>query len=68
MPRPGREFFDGAIYHVYNRVARGKRILGEEGEADRFVGLLKEVMGRDQVRVLAWCVLSNHYLCAAAHK
>ena len=47
MPRPGREFFDGAIYHVYNRVARGERILGEEGEADRFVGPLKEVMDRD---------------------
>lgn len=61
MPRPRRVFFDGAIYHVYNRVARGERVLGEEGEAARFVGLLKEVMTRDQVSVLAWCVLSNHY-------
>ncbi len=33
MPRPGREFLDRAIYHVYNSVARGERILGEEGEA-----------------------------------
>ncbi len=23
MPRPGREFFGGAVYHVYNRLSRG---------------------------------------------
>ena len=40
MPRPGRVFFDGAIYHVYNRVARGGPILGDE--AARFVVLLNE--------------------------
>jgi len=54
-------FFDGAIYHVFNRVARGDRILGQEDEAARFVGLLKEVFERDQVTVLAWSVLPNHY-------
>jgi len=61
-------FFDGAVYHVYNKVSRGEMILGEEGEVARFVALLKEVMRRDGVSVLAWCVLSSHYLCAAAHK
>lgn len=53
-------FFDGAISHVYDRVARGEPILGDEAEAARFVGLLKEVMERDEVTVLAWCLLSNH--------
>jgi REP element-mobilizing transposase RayT len=54
-------FVDGAIYHVYNRIARAERTLAEEGEAARLVTLLKEVMARDDVTVLAWCVMSNHY-------
>jgi REP element-mobilizing transposase RayT len=61
MPRAGRVFFDGAYYHVYNRAARGARVLAEDGETERFVALLREVMARDQVTVLAWCVLSDHY-------
>ncbi|NOZ22874.1 MAG: hypothetical protein GXP25_17490 [Planctomycetes bacterium] len=28
MPRVGRVFFDGAVYHVYNRIARGEHALG----------------------------------------
>ncbi len=31
MPRSGGEFFDGAKYHFYSRVARGERILGHAG-------------------------------------
>ncbi len=61
MPRAQRVFFDGAVYNVYNKVSRGEMILGEEGEAARFVTLLKEAMRRDGVSVLAWCVLSSHY-------
>jgi len=68
MPRPGRTFFDGAVYHVYNRLARGEQAFGEEGVAQAFVELLREVMSRDQVRVFAWALMPNHYLCVAAHK
>jgi len=33
MPRPGRIFAEGAIYHVYNRLARGEQVFAAEGEA-----------------------------------
>jgi REP element-mobilizing transposase RayT len=61
MPRPPRIFAEGAIYHVYNRLARGEQVFAVEGEAARFVELLREVMRRDEVTVFAWCLMSNHY-------
>jgi REP element-mobilizing transposase RayT len=61
MPRPGRVFFDGAVYHVYNRVTRGEPVFSDEDAARRFVGLLREVMERDGVTVFAWTLMSNHY-------
>ena len=61
MPRPQRVFFDGAVYHVYNRIARGERVLGVEEGAAHLVALLKEATRRDQDTVLAWCVMANHY-------
>gem|GEM_PF-2766027 len=30
MSRPGRAFFAGAVYHVYNWLVRGERVFGEE--------------------------------------
>lgn len=61
MPRPGRVFAEGAVYHVYNRLARGEQVFAAEDEAVRFVNLLREVMRRDEVMVFAWCLMSNHY-------
>jgi REP element-mobilizing transposase RayT len=61
MPRPGRIFGEGAIYHVYNRLARGEQVFVAEDEAGRFVQLLREVVRRDEVTVFAWCLMSNHY-------
>lgn len=61
MPRAGRVFFDGAVYHVYNRLARGERAFAEQAIAERFVELLREVMSRDEVRVFAWALMPNHY-------
>ena len=44
MPRAGRVFFDGAVYHVYNRLARGERVFEDESEAKAFIELLREVV------------------------
>jgi REP element-mobilizing transposase RayT len=54
-------YFDGAVYHVYNRLARGERVFAEEEVAEWFVELLREVTGRDGVTVFAWALLPNHY-------
>jgi len=61
MGRPRRMLVEGGVYHVYNRVARGAMALAEEGEAERFAGLIRKLKQQDGFGVLAWCVLSNHY-------
>ena len=38
------------------------------GGAIRLVELLAKVKARDGWTAFAWCVMSSHYLCAAAHK
>jgi len=58
----------GGLYHVYNRFARGEGVLGDPEEAIRFVERVRDAKGRDGFVVLAWCVMPNHFLCAAAHK
>ncbi|MFV1980405.1 MAG: transposase [Rhodothermia bacterium] len=60
MGRAPRIFIEGGVYHVYNRVARGVRVFGEDEEADRFIGLLREVKDRDELTVFAWCVMTTH--------
>ena len=47
MSRAGRVHFEGAVYHVYNRLARGEQAFSEEAEAQWFRSLLREVAERD---------------------
>ena len=61
LTRPRRVFVEGGFYHVYNRLGRGERVFAAEHEAVEFTRILKEVAERDDVTVLAWCLLSNHY-------
>ena len=61
LPRRPRVPVEGAVYHVYNRLARRTEVFGEPEEIDGFVTLLREVRNRDGLTILAWCVMSNHY-------
>jgi REP element-mobilizing transposase RayT len=61
MPRRPRIDVEGAVYHVYNRLARGEAVFAEKGEAPRFVELLRKVRDRDGLTILAWCLMPNHY-------
>jgi len=61
MPRCVRIFVSGGLYHVYCRVARGEFIFNEPGEIDRWVDLVAFVSRLFDLRILAWCLLSNHY-------
>jgi putative transposase len=61
MPRRAREFVEGGVYHVYNRVASGEGIFAEPETAIEFLELVREVKARDGWTVFAWCVMSNHY-------
>ncbi len=61
MPRKARFFLASAIYHVYSRVARGEYVFDEPGEADEFVRIVRDVRDLDGFRILAWCLMGNHY-------
>ena len=61
MPRPKRVVVEGGVYHVYNRVGRGERVFNQTDAAARFVELLGQVAERDDLSILAWCLMVNHY-------
>ena len=61
MGRPGRVFFEGAVYHVYNRLARGEGVFDDDAEAEFFVRRLREVVERDGLTVFAYCLMRNHF-------
>jgi REP element-mobilizing transposase RayT len=61
MARRPRVFVEGALYHVYNRFARGEGVFGDPEEAIEFVERLREVKARDGFVVFAWALLTNHY-------
>jgi REP element-mobilizing transposase RayT len=61
MPRRPRELVEGAVYHVYNRLAHGVEALGRRKAAERFVATIERARDRDGLTILAWCVMSNHY-------
>ena len=66
--RRARVLIEGGVYHVYNRVASGEPVFADPEEAIQFIGQIRKVKARDGWTVFAYCVMSNHYLCAAAHK
>ena len=66
MPRRRRVVAEDAVYHLYNRLARGAELLAADDEADRSVDLLAPARGRNRLAVLAWWVMPNHYHLAAS--
>lgn len=61
MPRAGRSFEEGRIYHVYNRVGGGLMEFADDELAATFVTTLRLAMRRDEVAVFAWALLGNHF-------
>lgn len=61
MARRPRLFVPEATYHVYCRVARGEFVFDDPHEADEFVEKVLEIRDADGWRILAWCLMGNHY-------
>lgn len=61
MPRRPRIVAEGVVYHLYTRTARGEAVFSHAREADLFVELLRTVARRDDLAILAWCLMGNHY-------
>ena len=61
MPRKPRLFVSEATYHVYCRVARGEFAFDDPYEAEEFVETVRHVGDLHNWKVLAWCLMGNHY-------
>ncbi len=68
MSRPLRIQYPDAWYHVMNRGRRGEEIFTGKNDYSEFIELLKELVEDYNVKITAYCLMSNHYLCGAPHK
>ena len=61
MPRPLRTAPGGLVYHVLNRASGKRRIFEHDRDYLAFEQVLAEVQERVPMRILAWCVMPNHW-------
>jgi hypothetical protein len=61
MGRAKRVADGGFVYHVLNRSNARLRIFDNEGDYEAFERVLEEAVERFETRLLAYCVLSNHW-------
>jgi len=56
-----RKFFDGRLFHVYNRGNRRTPIFNKERDYLRFVKLLRRYEAKHLVIVCGYCLMPNHF-------
>jgi REP-associated tyrosine transposase len=61
MPRPLRTAPGGFVYHVLNRASSKRRIFHQDRDYLAFERVLAEVQERVPMRLLAWCLMPNHW-------
>lgn len=61
MPRGRRISPDNSIQHVLNRGNRRERIFNKPGDYEAFLRLMSEALGRVAMRILAFCLMPNHW-------
>ena len=63
MSRPLRIEYPGAWYHVMNRGRRAEEIFTERNDYCLFLDLLQESSELWNIKISAYCLMPNHYLC-----
>ncbi|HVA51802.1 MAG TPA: transposase, partial [Pirellulales bacterium] len=61
MGRPHRSSEGGHIYHVLNRGNARMTVFDDKGDFDAFEKVLAEAVERSDTRLLAYCLLPNHW-------
>ncbi len=61
MPRIPRGLIDGFIYHVINRGNGRQEVFHKEQDYEAFINLMEEAKGRHPVKILAYCLIPNHF-------
>jgi putative transposase len=61
MPRAARQCPGGYVYHVWNRAAGRLRLFKKDSDYLAFERVLIEAHQRFPLRLLSWCLMSNHW-------
>lgn len=61
MPRPSRFVPGGLIYHIINRGNGRANVFHNEADFRAFERVLSLACERHDMRLLAWCLMSNHF-------
>jgi REP-associated tyrosine transposase len=61
MARPLRTAPGGFVYHVLNRANARRRIFDKDEDYFAFERVLAEIQKRIPMRILAWCLMPNHW-------
>ena len=61
MPRTARASIGGVCYHVMNRGNGREQVFHDDDDYAAFLNLLGRACRRRPMRVLAWCLMPNHF-------
>jgi putative transposase len=61
MARPPRIELAGGVFHVVARGNERARVFRDDWDRERFLEILEEVAARYRWRVLAYCLMGNHF-------
>lgn len=61
MPRISRGLADGFIYHVLNRGNGRQQVFNEDKDYEAFIELMAEAKTMYEVKILAYCLMPNHF-------
>lgn len=61
MPRAARALADNCCYHLINRGNGRQQVFHKDGDYHTFVDVLLGARQRYRVKILAWCLMPNHF-------
>ena len=62
MSRPLRIQYPDAWYHVMSRGRRAEKVFEGKNDYNAFIELLKELVEDYNVKIAAYCLMSNHII------
>ena len=68
MVRPLRVEYPGAYYHVMNRGNRREDIFLTDKDRQVFLDGLADSCATYRIKLIAFVLMPNHFLCRALHK
>lgn len=61
MPRSARAIADNCFYHLINRGNGRQQVFHKDGDYQAFIDVVLGARQRYRVKVLAWCLMPNHF-------